>query len=1017
MKSMQSLAQRILAMPAPTQARAIAKMKQEGLGPWSFPIPVGVRATRQAELTAAQVEIYSTQIADPEDPRFHLHGLYRIAGGFDLQRLREAMARLVERHGALRTRFVTRDGTIVQESLPADRVDISAKVRRIQDPPQAWTRDEVARAFHLEEPGLWRIRLVSDGADSLLLAVVHHLIADAWSMGRLASELWAQLQGAPRSDSTARATDFVDYARWRGLWVDKDKQARDLDFWRRYLAPATAGWRQAGAQRARQWGLGRKLRQQWPDSLSAALHEEAANAGTTPFLLLLAGFHALLLEIDAQHRWVVASTIADRPSACVEHSLGYFVKTVLSCTPQATGGPGILEKLKDDWAKIRAHDDLALGRVLKELRGEGDALRPAILFVQHNTPEPRTDPTTWSAVPQEQAFARFAWSVRVDARPGHPVKLSFEYDTSKLSEKSVQSAMQAYQAGMQAWLCASVHRVSEGERGWREQLSRALRGLGPAAAHADETAAQGCGFAQEQSSLCGAVELGLAEIWASVLGRAQVGPADNFFALGGDSISSLQVVARALRRGWSLKAQDLAQAASLRELAQRVRASTRESVAAQEIYRSPILHQTAAQRWFFDLGLGNPGYFNQSYLVVSRSGLTMKTILSSFAGLVLRHEALRTRFVSEGDQWRMEHCAVDEKSVVDFLSTRIHHVDQSKLSEAQAQAQLRERSELAMQSQRLDEGGLFQIVYFDRGYGKEGRLLLVMHHLIVDGVSWRLLLAEWELLAQGAALPAHQASPYRNSVGALAKDSGASAPPLKVDADLRAPTGLRIAQLQRRIRATGLAGLEVQARSNRILLAWAQAIAEQQGLQDVVIDLEHHGREHPALGEDAPHCVGWLTQRQSLQIVGAASPGARLPRADWSPGAGSRWQGVNFCFNDHGVAGVDLPESEATSPPGICARPLRLGPEPLAPARDPQDRRPYAWTLNCQQQQGGEVSLNLLYDPQLHRPQTIEGVLDRMQALLGAQLVESRPQAQAPEPSSSTAAPEELDDILEALNQ
>lgn len=1008
---MKQVAERILGMQGPLQRKAIEKMRGAGMGPWSFPIPRGVQEPRAAALTPEQQEMYATQVANPDDPRFHLYGAFELPVDFDRQTLVEVMRVLCERHGILRTRFVHRAEAVVQEMVPSEELGLEQKIRRTQgqEDRQSWLESKIAEPISLHEAGLWRIEISEDAQGSVLLALFHHLIMDAWSMGQLVRELGVLLGSGVDKPTLPEATHFVDYAHWRSLWHEDERLDAQRQFWRGYLGKVGQGW-QTSEQRAcaKAWGQGQKFEVQWPQALSDALHQSAQGLGETPFMLLLAGFHELLGQIDASQDWVVASTVADRPCQELESSLGYFVKTLMTRSPHGEARMQRLQSLGEDWRQARAQDQLPFGRMLKALREDGAAKSPSILFVLHNTPKGTEQGRAWKPLSLKRAFARFAWSIRVDATPGAQVRVSCEFDTARFEQPEIAAAMRVFERGMRAWLlpesCAEEPETSRAE--FRSFCARwtASQAAPESATPVDQTT-------ESSPAPYGEIEARLCEIWASVLGVERVQPEDNFFALGGDSISSLQVVSRALRQGWILKAQDLASAPTLAQLATRVRKATLAKLGPATMQWTEGPRLTAAQRWFFELGLRTPQHFNQSYLLVTRPGLSMKQVLATWGQLLIRHEAMRVRFIAQNEEWGVQPCAITPDSVVDFLNARVHHIDQSKQSEEEARAQILAKSQEAMLAHDLSEGGLFQVLFFDRGFGQEGRMLIVMHHLIVDGVSWRLLLSQCEALATGQSLAPVWASPFGGQAPKLSAQTRECAKPLRADSDASSQDAL--AQCTLVLPAEALKDDRVKDRSDALLAAWVQTVAEQQACPQVVVDLESHGRQD---GE-AALCIGWMTQRHSLVFDAPTDAAANRSLIADPKARQSCWRGVSLCFNDHGQARVDLEAQAQASGQGMWARPLRLGQEPVAPARDPQDKRPYPWVLNCFHHDQ-EVHLHWLYDPRMHKASTIEDMLGRMKSLLCVNAPTSaETNAPALELSLEVSSDEDMDSLLEVLNQ
>jgi non-ribosomal peptide synthase protein (TIGR01720 family) len=222
-------------------------------------------------------------------------------------------------------------------------------------------------------------------------------------------------------------------------------------------------------------------------------------------------------------------------------------------------------------------------------------------------------------------------------------------------------------------------------------------------------------------------EVALAQIWAEVLGVDQVGIDDNFFELGGDSILSIQIIARANRSGLRLTPPQLFQHQTVAELAA-VAGQAAAVVAEQEQLHGEV-PLTPIQRWFFEWPRAHMEHFNQAMLVALES-VQVERLEEALTGLVSHHDALRLRFAAG----RQFYAAVVE-------ATRCERCDVSGLM---GSAQSHALAALATQWQGsldLSAGPLLRAVLFELGGGR-AQLLLVIHHLAVDGVSWRILLED-----------------------------------------------------------------------------------------------------------------------------------------------------------------------------------------------------------------------------------------------------------------------------------
>ncbi|WP_244247956.1 condensation domain-containing protein, partial [Pseudomonas aeruginosa] len=219
-----------------------------------------------------------------------------------------------------------------------------------------------------------------------------------------------------------------------------------------------------------------------------------------------------------------------------------------------------------------------------------------------------------------------------------------------------------------------------------------------------------------------AVERTLAEIWQDLLGVEQVGLDDNFFSLGGDSIVSIQVVSRARQAGLQLSPRDLFQHQNIRSLALAAKAgaaTAEQGPASGEVALAPV------QRWFFEQSIPNRQHWNQSLLLQARQPLDGDRLGRALERLQAQHDALRLRFREERGAW---HQAYAEQAGEPLWRRQ-----------AGSEEALLALCEEAQRSLDLEQGPLLRALLVDMADGSQ-RLLLVIHHLAVDGVSWRILL-------------------------------------------------------------------------------------------------------------------------------------------------------------------------------------------------------------------------------------------------------------------------------------
>ncbi|WP_158619438.1 non-ribosomal peptide synthase/polyketide synthase [Corallococcus sp. AB011P] len=391
----------------------------------------------------------------------------------------------------------------------------------------------------------------------------------------------------------------------------------------------------------------------------------------------------------------------------------------------------------------------------------------------------------------------------------------------------------------------------------------------------------------------------LASLWQQILRVERVGADDNFFELGGDSIISLQVVAQARRAGLAITPKQLFEHQKLRDLAAAATLDATPAVA-DAGPASGTVPLTPIQRWFLEQGSPAPEHYNQAVLLAARESLDAGLVEAALRALWRHHDALRLRFTRACDGWSQQYGSPDE--AVDFLVRE----DLSGLPEEAREARLEQVATRVQGSLDLGSGPLMRAVLFTMGVGQPARLLWVIHHLVVDGVSWRTLLEDFESAylalrdGQAPALPprttsfktwAERLESYA-ATDAVAAEAEVWAAQARVPVEplpLDGPGG------ENTVASARTVAVELDAETTRLLLreaptAWrarvdelllsavARALGQVLRVGRVRVTLEGHGRDVALPGVDVSRTVGWFTAAYPvvLDVAGRGSEGDLL---------------------------------------------------------------------------------------------------------------------------------------------
>lgn len=316
---------------------------------------------------------------------YNVAGVARLKGELDVAALRHSFQAMVRRHQILRTGFVEHEGRpgLINASTP---FELETKDFRQQPDAEQKLVDELrqesTREFMLSRPPLFRAILFRLGEDDhFLVVVMHHIIADAWSIQVMIRELAAYYSSHHAGIACQLPQlpfQYADYAAWEhARWANGDLNA-GLEYWRKQLAGAPR--LELPADFPREAGPtyhGHMLRTILGAELSYKLKELARRENVTLFMLLLAGVQALLSQYTGEEDVVVGTSMANRNGPDTGNLIGLFTNEVVLRT-RLHGDPGfheILSRVREVTLSAYAHQDVPFGKLVEALQPERDFSR------------------------------------------------------------------------------------------------------------------------------------------------------------------------------------------------------------------------------------------------------------------------------------------------------------------------------------------------------------------------------------------------------------------------------------------------------------------------------------------------------------------------------------------------------------------------------------------------------------------------------------------------------------------
>ncbi len=373
----------------------------------------------------------------------------------------------------------------------------------------------------------------------------------------------------------------------------------------------------------------------------------------------------------------------------------------------------------------------------------------------------------------------------------------------------------------------------------------------------------------------------LAEVWSKVLGVTHAGKKDNFFEAGGDSILSLQVVSGYLRSGWRVTSKIIFEQQTLEKIAaaavQTVKGSVTANLLKGEVPLTPV------QKRFFSENGDHPHHWNQSTLLETKQGFDPQMLRKLLDEIARKRGAIRLYFFKEEGEWKQAY-----RNEVPEIPLEVF--DWSEKEEDEQSSLLHETAEKLQRSLHITKGPLIRTAWFNFGSRRRGRLLIVIHHLIVDGVSWRLLQEDLLSLNQAGQedsreiiLPEESASfkewacrlhayadsaPLQEEASFWLNPEKASVKPLPVDFPMQKEENLEATaevithsfDEEETKNLLQVLPQKLKTRTDVLLLtALTETITDWSAGEALPVDLEGHGREEIGTEVNPSRVMGWFT--------------------------------------------------------------------------------------------------------------------------------------------------------------
>src|SRR5579871_136956 len=635
-------------------------------------------------LSFAQERLWFLARYETEASLYNVPVALRLRGELNIEAAQAGLQEMVNRHEVLRTSFPkVGDGTI-QDIAAAMEVPF-AKEEIGEDELDQVLREQARRPFDLGHGPLIRASLFRIGSqDHVLLVVMHHIVSDGWSLGVVLREFNALYDAFSRGAASPLpplAIQYADYSEWQREWLQGEVLERQLEYWRKQLAGhETLNLPTDRPYSAKPTLAGAMERSRLPEPLLSKLKLFSDQQGITLFMTLLAGFEILLYRYTGQTDISVGSAIANRSRQELESLIGFFVNTLVLRTQftEDSTVAELLQRVRDVSLQAYAQQDIPFERLVEALdpvRELGRTPFFQVLFALQNAPLPTV---SWKGLEAtasivETGTAKFDLTLSAREEDGE-LELSLEYRTELFKAERMRRLLQHYRTLLEGMVVSLDARVGELEilmvpAALRQLDALPLTANGKVDRNALLELERQAAMEEGGSLTLTPTEELIAGVWSSLLGKSEIRRDDNFFDLGGHSLTSIQMLARleqVFHREIELHA--IFEFPVLKDFSAYVDRLTgpAELAMLQPIVptsRDGNLPLSFAQQRLWFLGMEGAGAaYHIPFGLHLKGDLNCTALRRALDRIVVRHEVLRTTFAFRDGEPVQEIGAAEESS-------------------------------------------------------------------------------------------------------------------------------------------------------------------------------------------------------------------------------------------------------------------------------------------------------------------------------------------------------------------
>jgi amino acid adenylation domain-containing protein len=371
-------------------------------------IPLLGKLERNGEipLSFSQQRLWFLDQLEPGNPAYTIHAAVRLLGDLDPDLLKRSLEAVIERHEVLRTTFPEVDDRALQRigpplslTLPVVDLDYFAAEER-EAQALSLIIEESQRPFDLAVGPLLRTKLLRmNERDHILIVTIHHIVSDAWSMGILVRDAAAFYKSFAEHSAISLPElqlQYADYATWQREWLQPERLAESLDYWRRQLGDKALSMRLPTdkPRPSAQTYNGALYQVELSEALSSEVENLSRRESVSVFMTLLSAFKVILSRYTGSEDIVVGTDVANRSGSEVEGLIGMFVNQLV-LRSDLSGNPTfkeLLGRVREVALEAYAHQETPFDKLVEAIKPDRELDRNPLFQVMFGFQNAPTQP-------------------------------------------------------------------------------------------------------------------------------------------------------------------------------------------------------------------------------------------------------------------------------------------------------------------------------------------------------------------------------------------------------------------------------------------------------------------------------------------------------------------------------------------------------------------------------------------------------------------------------------------------